>query len=125
MKKLDKLTYVKRAEDVIQKLDRKPNGKMALNINQIRNLLTMTNELYLKIQHDTSEKLDEDIQSHVQYIKMKFAYQAGRDGGKPVKDLLVKAELLEQLDAVGDSREYLLMVCHYMEALVAYHKFYS
>ena len=124
MKKLDKLTYVKEAENVIKGLKRGNNGKFSLTTNQIRNLLDMMNELYLKIQHSSGVTLSEDVQSHVQYVKMKFAYAAGRDGGEPVKELLNRTCLLDQLDQVGESREYLLLLCHYMEALVAYHKFY-
>ena len=125
MKRLDKITYVERAEKVIQSLEKNNRGAFKLNSNQIRTLLSMMNALYLMVQHQSDEVLSEEIQSQVQYTKMKFAYQAGRDNGGPVKELLTKAELLEQFDQVGTSREYLLMLCHYMEALVAYHKYYS
>lgn len=125
MKKLDKLTYVARAEKDIQSLQKDKKGKYRLTSNQIRNLLAMSNELYAAIQHNTDAVLSEDVQSHVQYIKMKFAYAAGRDGGEPVRDFLERTEMLGQFDAVGNSREYLLLLCRYMEALVAYHKYYS
>ncbi len=53
---------------------------------------------------------------------MKFAYEAGRDGN--VKGFIIQTQLLENLAKIGDNKDYLLLVCHYMESLVAYHKYY-
>lgn len=123
MKKLDKLTYVKQAEEVIGKIARTPKGMIKLKTNKIRNMLTLMNELYAMAKSDNSTKLNEDVQSRVQYTKMKLIYEAGRDND--VKDIVNKSELLEYLDSIGDSMEQLMLVCRYMEALVAYHKFYA
>ena len=123
MKKLDKLTYVKQAEEVIEKIARTPKGMIKLKTNKIRNMLTLINELYAMAKADNSVRLNEDIQSRVQYTKMKLVYEAGRDND--VKDIINKSELLEYLDSIGDSMEQLMLVCRYMEALVAYHKFHA
>ena len=123
MKKLDKLTYVKQAEEVIEIIARTPKGMIKLKTNKIRNMLTLINELYAMAKADNSVKLNEDIQSRVQYTKMKLVYEAGRDND--VKDIINKSELLEYLDSIGDSKEQLMLVCRYMEALVAYHKFHA
>lgn len=50
-------------------------------------------------------------------------YEAGRD--KDVKYFLEVAKLVEYLKDIGTSRAKLLNYFHYMEALVAYHKFYG
>ncbi len=121
-KPLEKGTYVDEAENVIKNLerDRRDEGKILLTTNKIRNLLSLITELYNMI--DKREKeLDADTQSHVQYIRMKITYEAGRD--KYVKELCEKSGLLDHLKNVGKDTEKLLLVCHYMEALVAYHKY--
>lgn len=119
---LDPKTYVKQAEQVIGELDKNRDGKPSLTTSQLRNIHTMITELYNMVTYFDGEKLSDEIQSHVQYTKMKIAYNAGRD--KYVKDFVVKSQLMDYLDAVGSSRAELVLVCHYSEALVAYHKFY-
>lgn len=121
MKMLNKLEYVKQAENVIEKLERDENDDINLTTNKIRNMLALTNELYNMAKRVKGDKIGEDIQSHIQYIKMKLVYEAGRDGSS--KDFVNKSEILTYLDSVGDSKETLIMICHYMEALVAYHKY--
>ena len=121
---LDKLTYVKQAEEVVRdEMIRDNSNKLRLTTNQIRNILTMTNELYNTVRFSNDVMISDDLQSHIQYIKMKIAYSAGRD--KAVKDFVEKSCLMQYLDEVGDSRDKLIIFCHYAEALVAYHKFYS
>lgn len=121
---LDKLTYVKQAEVVIrEEIIKDNNNKPKLTTSQIRNILTMTNELYNTVRFSNDENISEDLRSHIQYTKMKIAYSAGRD--RAVKDFVEKSCLMQYLDEVGDSRDKLITFCHYAEALVAYHKFYG
>ena len=54
---------------------------------------------------------------------MRMAYEAGRE--KTVKNFLDTANLLQEINRIGKSKKALLEFCHYMEALVAYHKFYG
>lgn len=120
--KLDSKTYVKQAEDVIRSLGTDREGNVRLTTSQIRNLLTLTNELYNAVQHDASETLSDEIISRTQYVKMRIAYNAGRD--RFVKEFVDKSNIMKYLDGVGGSRSELMLVCHYAEALVAYHKYY-
>ena len=53
---------------------------------------------------------------------MKLVYAAARDN--TVKDLMNKSGLLDELKAVGNSRDQLILVCRYAESLVAFHKYY-
>lgn len=116
---LDNLTYVKKAEEIIIAI--RDSGSK-ITTSQIRIILSLINELYDMIRLDTSEKLSTSVQSHIQYIKMKIIYQAGRE--PKVKYFEEQTNLTKYLDNIGDSRAELLLVCHYMEALVAYHKYY-
>ena len=121
-KALDKLTYVDQAEDVVKKLDKDRNGKILVTTNKIRNMLTLMTELY-SMARKSENKLKLEVQSHVQYVRMRIVYEAGRD--KYVKELCNKSDILEYLKGIDNSKERLLDVCHYMEALVAYHKYYT
>ena len=83
----------------------------------------MTNTLYNYLLRLNDEVLSEDILSKIQYMKMKFAYEAGRD--KVVNDFIEKADLMNQIKIIGSSKEQAMNFCRYMESLVAYHKYYG
>lgn len=123
---LNKLNYVEEAEKVIISIIRKDrNGKEVIDLttSKIRNLLSMISQIYNIATHETSEKISDDLQSQVQYLKMRFAYEAGRE--KVVKSFVEKAKIFSIIDGIGNNREKLIIFCHYMEALVAYHRFYG
>ena len=122
MKKLDKVTYVNEAEKVIDQL-KDNRGKIRITTNQIRNVLSLINELYEMARMNDEPVLDENIRSHVQYVKMRLVYEAGRS--RDVKDMLEKSGLLGCLDSIGSSKDELVLVCRYTEALVSYHKYYD
>jgi CRISPR-associated protein, csm2 family len=122
--KIDELNYVDTANNVILALKNDDKfGKLTLTTSKIRNLLSMTSALYTDAQQQREDKLSTEMQSRVQYLRMRAAYEAGRD--QTVKSFVVKAELLEQLSAIRDDRKKLLLFCRYMEALVAYHRFHG
>lgn len=119
--------YVDKAEAAVQKLKKNKQGTYYLTTSQIRNLLSLTSSLY-----DKSNSLEfEKLQSDISYLRVQFVYQAGRNsvGSKfnpiyPVNDLVEKADILNALKEVSD-KETLQRFCRYMEALVAYFKFYG
>lgn len=124
--KIDELNYVDTANNVILALKNDDKfGKLTLTTSKIRNLLSMTSALYTDAQQQREDKLSTEMQSRVQYLRMRVAYEAGRDQTETVKSFVVKAELLEQLSAIRDDRKKLLLFCRYMEALVAYHRFHG
>ena len=122
--KINKQNYVDEAERVIiglKEADR--NGRLALTTSKIRNILSMVSELYTDAQHSREDKLDADMVSRVQYLKMRIAYEAGRE--RSVKNFVLAASLLDYAGEIGSSRQNLFLFCNYMEALVAYHRFYG
>ncbi len=121
MVKLQTDNYVEQAEKVMQDLQAAGKGQIKLTTSKIRNILAMVSELYNDTQRLRAETLSEDLVGRVQYLKMRVAYEAGRDG--IVMDFVKKAELLEEIDRVGRKKERLILFCRYMEALVAYHRF--
>lgn len=121
--KINALNYVDVAESVILALKNENNGRLALTTSKIRGLLSMTASIYTDVQRDRSKTLSEELQSRVQYLRMRVAYEAGRD--PVVKKFVIKAELLEQLSSIRADKERLLLFCRYMEALVAYHRYHG
>lgn len=92
--------------------------------SKIRNILAMVSEIYNDVVIEKEEKLTSELQSRIEYLKVRLAYECGREP-YVIKPFTVKAGLLELLDSIGDSRQRFLDFARYMEALVAYHRFYG
>lgn len=115
---LEEETYVKRAENVIKKLQ----GNK-LTTTQLRNILSMLNEIYNDVMLNPNDTLSEEIKNRLQYLKIKLIYAAGRN--KDVKTFMIESQIDQHLDYIDNSREKFILYSHYMEALVAYHRFYD
>ena len=63
-----------------------------------------------------------ELADKIAYLRVQFVYQSGRETA--VKDLVKKAEILDILKEINN-KESLQRFCRYMEALVAYFKFYG
>lgn len=120
--------YVEQAEQVIPKLSKDKKGNISVKTNQIRKLLsaitTVNNQIeLLRMQDkwDATHKMQ--MQAEIRYLVVKFAYQAGRDPS--VKDLIQKAKLMEWLKESEANADKFKEFARYMEALVAFHKFYG
>ena len=114
--------YVDKAENVINSLKRirKKNNSdtFFLTTSKIRKLLSLTSTLY----DESRVREYDDLKDKIAYLKVQYIYQAGKEPS--VKDLVIKGEIIEALNEIKD-RESLQRCCRYMEALVAYVKFYE
>jgi CRISPR-associated protein Csm2 len=117
--------YTAKAEQVITSLQ-KTMGKDYKNFttSKIRNILAMVNEIYNDIQSEAGETLSSKIQNQIQYMKVRLVYECGREPNV-IKPFVIKAELLEIIEWIKDSRTNFINFARYMEALVAYHRFYG
>lgn len=118
--------YVDVAEKVILELKgmiNKRTGKQEpmVTTSKIRNLLSMTADIYNEVINQKEDKLSADINSRIEYLRVRFLYEAGRD--KSVKNLVEKAELIELLKGIKGNRENFIRFNRYIEALVAFHKY--
>ena len=118
---LEKTNYVDMAENAVKRLERNKNGNLILTTSKIRNILSMISIIYNEVLHYPSDKLNEDIVERLKYLKMRFAYEAGRE--KAVKNLIEVAKIFEIIEWVGDDKQRCILFCKYMESIVAYHKF--
>ena len=121
---LDEKTYVDKAEKVIVKLsqnkDKRGNVRW-ITTSKIRNLLAMSADIYNEVL-TSEEKLPDDIVSRIDYLRIRFVYECGRD--RDVKNFVETADILQALKEINSRKTYITF-SHYMEALVAYHKYYG
>lgn len=119
--------YVDEAEKVIIKLKnlKDRNGKTVplVTTSKLRNLLAMTADIYNEVMNQHSDKLNEDICSRIEYLRVRFLYEAGRE--KAVKSLVEEAGIIDVLRGVNGSKKKYILFNRYMEALVAFHKYYG
>lgn len=125
--KLDESNYVDLAEAAIQKLcglvNKQGRPIPVVTTSKIRNLLAMTADIYNEVTNSKSEKLSADIIGQINYLKIRFVYEAGRD--MAVKNLVEIADILEHIGEIKGSRKQYILFSKYMEALVAYRKYYG
>ena len=126
--RINKKGYVEKAEksivelveDAKQKYGTRYRDKL-VTTSKIRNLLSMTADIC------SSEVLGDDICEQIEYLRIRFIYEYGRDDSreKSVKKFIDKAELMELLKEIGNSKENYILFSRYMEALIAFHKYYG
>ena len=128
---------VDKAELAIKSI-RKPNKKnhdklvIELKTNQIRKILTAVNILknkvdIYKIANPQAKKLDEELQMEIEFLRINIAYQIGREKGKEnlVREFVEKADLVNMVKNINGDIKAFENFCRYIEALVAFHKFYG
>lgn len=124
--------YVSIAEERIKALmapnSRNPFGN--LTTSKIRNILSLVNDIYSEVVNCKDEKLSQEITDRIRYIKVRLAYEAGREDqqtgkDKKIKAFIVQTELIEAVDHIATSREKFIRYAKYLEALVAYHRYYG
>ena len=125
--RINEENYVDLAEKSIKELanqkDMKGRSIPIVTTSKIRNLLAMSADIYNEVLNSKDEKLNDDIIGRINYMKLRFYYEAGRE--KSVKDFLEKTEVLKIIDEIKGSRKNYILFSHYLEALVAFRKFYG
>ena len=112
-------------EFVKNKLIRPDTHKALITTSQIRKFLSAVNCLENKISACDKE-LPQDVANEIKYLKVKLAYQVGRevknrDSNQGLRNLYNEIEPL--ISQIGTSKENFTKVARYIEAIVAYHKF--
>jgi CRISPR-associated protein Csm2 len=125
--KINDQNYVDEAEKVILKLkdlkDKKGKTIPLVTTSKLRNLLTMTADIYNEVMNSKDDKLSEEICSRIEYLRIRFLYESGRE--QAVKSLVEQAGILQILKEIGNSKKNFILFNRYMEALVAFHKYYG
>lgn len=126
--RINESTYVDKAEKVIINLaeesKKKNRGKVNIvTTSKIRNLLAMTADIYNQVVTSSKETLSEELNGRVEYLRVRFMYECGRE--PKVREFVQKAEILEILKEIKQSKKNYLLFSKYMEALIAFHRYYG
>lgn len=124
---LNEKTYVDQAESVLDKLTQKfeKNGKwitpQIVTTSKIRNILSMAADIYDNVLQNKDDCLSEEIVSRIEYLRVRIIYECGRE--PKVKEFVNAADLLDYIKMIGNDKKKYVLFYHYLEALVAFHKF--
>lgn len=111
--------YVDRAEQVMQ------NYSRGITTSKLRNLLSRVSDVYNQENLSTAQKIKPESETKLNLMRIRTVYECGREQGGSLKEFVEKAEILEYLKGIQGEREDLIRFAHYMEALVAYHRYYG
>lgn len=125
--RINEENYVAKAESVILKLSKQVDkqGKVVAMVtnSKIRNLLSMSADLYNQVLDCKEDKLPQELNGRIEYLRVRYIYEAGRE--PRVKDLVIQGELLEIMKEIQGSKKNYILYYHYMEALVAFKRFWN
>lgn len=111
--------YVEAAEKIIS--EKEWNRK--ITTSKIRRIFSLLTEIYNTENRNVDETLKSESIGQLRLAQIRMLYEAGRD--KSVKEFLEDTKLIHHLKAIGDDRAAFINYFHYMEALVAYHKYFG
>ena len=122
--------YVDEAERIMRALI---SSGTTVTTSKIRNLLSLVTDIYNDESIRTEDKLKPDSVVKLNLMRVRVAYEYGRDKGEsvgkdkvyPMKDFISQAHLLEYLKGISTDRADLIRFAHYMEALVAFHRYFG
>jgi CRISPR-associated protein Csm2 len=122
------LTYVNEAEKVINELKQEGRGNITVTTSQIRQILTLANMINnrimeMELNQEDTKILPDEVVRMILGMEVKLVYQAGRD--EKVKKFIEKSKLKEKIQSIGNDKEKFKYFFAYLEALVAYHRFYG
>lgn len=133
------------ADKAKKSMEKLSGEKTMVTTSQIRKFLTAVNSISAKVtvyciqNPEKADKLPEELQAEIQYLKIKLAYQIGKktnfkwnprkkkmeDNLNPVRLFEEETDLINEIDSIKDSTKAWQVFANYMEALVAYHKYYG
>ena len=112
--------YVDEAERIMRSLMSQPKK---VTTSKIRNLLSLVTDIYNTENIRTDEKLLPESIVKLNLMRVRVAYECGRDD--TVKSFVAQTNLLEYLKGISTDRADLIRFAHYMEALVAFHRYFG
>ena len=108
--RINENNYVDKAEKVIKELaeesKQRNRGRVDMvTTSKLRNLLAMTADIYNQVLTWQSETLSDELNGRIEYLRIRFVYECGRDDSKrKVRNFVEKSEVLEILKEIKKSR---------------------
>ncbi|MBQ6986861.1 MAG: type III-A CRISPR-associated protein Csm2 [Oscillibacter sp.] len=94
----------------------------SITTSKIRNLLSLVIDCYQAESRRTDENITPESADALTNMRIRVVYEMGRDD-RNVGQFVRETELLQYLAGIRGNRKALIRFYHYMEALVAYHKY--
>lgn len=111
--------YLQIAEDNMKEIAKE------ITTSKIRGFLSLVSKVYNVENVRTEETLLPESIDTIQMMRIRIVYEAGRDNTGGVTKFLDKTRILNYIKSIGDNRSKFIAFARYMEALVAYHRFYG
>jgi len=111
--------YIQKAENIMKDISK------SITTSKIRGFLSLVSKVYNMESVRTEDTLLPESIDTIQMMRIRVVYEAGRDNTDGVKKFLEKSNILNYLKSIGDNRQKFITFARYMEALVAYHRFYG
>lgn len=124
MKIINEGNYSDVAQNVIKTLSQ-PNKYGRINIistSQLRNILAMSADIYNQVV-PLEKDLTDEINSRIEYLRIRCFYEAGRE--RLVKDFMKCSKIPDILREINGEKKNFILFNHYLEALVAFRKYYG
>ena len=120
--------YVDEAERIMRALI---SSGTTITTSKIRNLLSLVTDIYNDESIRTEDKLKPDSVVKLNLMRVRVAYEYGRDNGEsvgkdkvyPMREFITQAHLREYLKGISTDRADLIRFAHYRAALVAFHRY--
>ena len=126
--------YVQAAESAISTLKRledENRRNRVITTSKLRSLFALFTELYNQVTRSDKTTLDPEQVNALNAAKVRIYYEIGREEGyrgnldyTSVGRFIKHSHLLEYLMDIGSDAEKLTRFYQYMEALVAFHRYY-
>lgn len=124
---INRENYVAKAEEAIQQLmcktDRNGRRVPAVSATKLQNLLIVTGDIYIDVRDEPNEQLPIELIDRINYMKVRYYFQAGADTS--IRMFLECADVLNIINEMHGKRTNFLLFYRYMEALVAFYRFYG
>lgn len=101
-----------------------------LTNSQIRKFLTAVNVVKNKVdmfwaKNNDAVSLPDELVTEIKFLKVNIVYQAAKDNTGAVKSFIMVTNLDKIINDIGNDANKFNKFCKYVEALVAFHKFYG
>lgn len=94
-----------------------------ISSSKLRNILSMVSSIF-NAERVGGDTLSDASQNSLKMLRVRIIYEYGRNDDN-FKKFIRQTHILDHLLAVGNDRRKFIDYAHYLEAIVAYHKFYG
>lgn len=124
--------YVDQAEEIMREWSKEARPRQnvfPMSTSQIRQVLSRANEIQNRIiryemdNAKAGDELPKEIVDKILSMRVKLVYQAGRENA--VKEFVKRTKIDKRLAEVGNSASKFKNFFSYLEALVAFHRYYG